>query len=153
MGTSQKSAPCVSCHAPLADELTPSASSALLVQGRVQLPAALGGELLNGASPHALECIACHGKREGSLDHSFRVDPKLCTSCHQERPAQELHTRAEAALRALEARCPSSHTAELPCAPSLQRARYAARLVFDDPAAAIHSAPFARQLLELAEAQ
>jgi Cytochrome c7 and related cytochrome c len=153
-----RSAACVSCHAPLPDELTPSASSAVLVQGQLRLPESLGGELLAGARPHAElagGCVACHGKRAGeALDHSFRVDSAVCTSCHQARQPAELHTRAEAVLRALEPRCPSSHTGEpaSPCASrALNVARYAARLVFDDRGAAAHNAPFARQLLELAE--
>jgi hypothetical protein len=169
---------CAQCHAPLADQLSPAASSAALWLGRVSLPLALGAGELSGEAPHAQiaeGCIGCHGKRPDAprrhTDHSFAVDPKLCTSCHQDpsmlfwaQEKQELMTRAQALLMELSKRCgdappsagdPPPHARgnnKLCKSRNLARARYAMQLVREDRGAFEHNARFVRQLLRDAAA-
>ncbi|HKP55147.1 MAG TPA: cytochrome c3 family protein [Polyangiales bacterium] len=158
---------CVPCHSPAADELHPSASSASLWSGRARLPAADGGgwDVLEASAPHRAVpggCVGCHGGRP-KVEHSFRADADGCKICHDATPAAPLdvRTRALAAMRALEDLCPSGRAdpphAALELAtcrtPRWIRASYAAALVLEDPAAAIHNAVFARALLADAERQ
>lgn len=173
---------CSACHSPAPDETLPSASSAVLVEGRLRFPAALGAVEERGPAPHALPngCIGCHGKPSGAVgdtgngrgtDHSFVVDPAACTTCHasgfpKEAPdasGRTLHDRATALMATLLRQCgapasfetPHAHPADVAsCKRSPERARvlYAAALVAEDRAAAVHNAPFARALLDRAEA-
>lgn len=174
-----RTALCVRCHAPVAGELQPSASSAALWLGSVQLPAAdqAGWERVTAPSAHRAVpggCIGCHGKtaaaQRGKLDHSFRSDASGCAGCHgdaSERSARvadvqrSLQLRAQALAQRSSAECPSAvaglrhgMAAVEPCrSQASTRARFALALVLADPAAAIHNAAFARLLLDDAERQ
>ncbi len=167
------SALCIPCHAPVPDERVPSASAAAIWAGRSRLAPAVGSPL---PGPHERVpggCIGCHGGSKGHLDHSFRVDGARCSGCHAggppaEKPeehAERVRARALALWTKLRERLalalpPDSTTpahasaATLPAgAPeALGRALYEVGLVVEDPAAGVHNAPFARELLRDAEA-
>lgn len=165
---------CVPCHAPAPDEMLPSASSAVLVEGRLRYPAALGAPEESGPAPHAGlsgGCVGCHGASPGKhgTDHAFGVEARTCTTCHpggapteaRDASGRTLHQRAVELVNgfrrqcgALDAETAHAHPADAAsCKLSPERARalYAAMLVSDDRAAAVHNAPFARKLLERAE--
>lgn len=159
---------CASCHAPLGDELLPSASSAVLVAGRVTLPESLGGDRLTDQAPHGeprSTCIGCHGYTDepGRLNHSFSVPPTRCRDCHESVSPIDpsLHDRAESILSRARARCGTSNatttdwhgeTDTEACADRVAaRARYIAALVYLDGGAANHNPAFADRLLRLAE--
>ena len=170
-----RSALCIQCHAPAGDETQPSASSGVLWQGRVRVPATAGDgwDVVSGAGPHrgvAGGCIGCHGATAaGKVDHSFRVDVNSCTQCHagdvslQPTTAQRsLQERARALAQTLEQACSATaraaaepaHAApgRVVCrAPRQTRALYELNLVLEDPAAFVHNAALARSLLEDAE--
>jgi len=170
---------CSMCHAPAPDESLPSASSAVLVEGRLRFPTTLGAVEERGPAPHALPdgCIGCHGNSSGNggngkrTNHSFAVDPATCTTCHagggpKETPdasGRTLRDRATALMTKLLRECGAPPLVETPhahpsdaasCKRSPERARalYAVALVSEDRAAAVHNAAFARALLERAEA-
>jgi predicted CXXCH cytochrome family protein len=167
--TSTTGSVCIGCHTPAPDETVPSASSAVLVAGRLRFPAALGGTEESGPAPHAAlpnGCTGCHGaspgKRAGT-DHSFRVDQAVCASCHASGVPTEdrtLHDRATQLMARLRGACSAAGVAETPHAhppscklpPVRARALYAATLVSEDSGAAVHNGPFARKVLVEAEA-
>jgi hypothetical protein len=170
-----RSALCVKCHAPTADETQPSASSGVLWQGSVRVPTAAGDgwEVVRAPSAHRSVpggCIGCHGATPGgTVEHSFRVDKGTCKQCHaasvsqQQSAAQRsLQERARALAQRLEQACAvtgratsePAHAApgRVVCrAPRLRRAMYELYLVLEDPAASAHNAALARSLLEDAE--
>jgi Doubled CXXCH motif (Paired_CXXCH_1) len=164
------SALCAQCHAPQEGSVLPEASSAALWLGSAAFPASLGGEPLAGPAPHAElagGCLACHGKRNDDgarkhTGHDFAVDPAVCTSCHTggapDAGRIELTARVSALRARLATSCPSPEGAHAagtaPCqSAALGRARYALELVARDAAAHAHNAPFARALLDRAEAE
>lgn len=171
---------CANCHAPTESEVSPAASSAALWRGSVVLPARLGGLVLRSAAPHANVpdgCVGCHGGRAASeansdLDHSFRVDPATCKTCHAgtievAQGNTELAVRARSLLLRIQRSCRAAEElsdldasplhmqrAESGCKDADPRAQafFAAALVLEDRAAFVHNAPFARSLLTQAEA-
>jgi hypothetical protein len=164
------SALCTQCHAPLDQEVEPSASSAALWLGRVRVPDALGGGVLEGPAPHAaLEggCMACHGSApaaaRASTRHDFAVEAQRCRACHMQDPSADqvrIRERARQLADELAASCaiagpngpgpehanPGARACRGP--PGLARARYAMSLVLEDAAAHVHNLPFTLQLLE-----
>jgi len=168
---------CVTCHAPARDETLPSAASAALVEGRFRFPVALGDTEEKGPAPHAnvaSGCIGCHGASPGKsrgTDHRFAIDAATCTTCHAggvpkdalDASGRTLHDRAAALMSKLRRKCAATEVVETPHSrpsdlascklpPEQARALYIAALVSDDRAAAVHNAPFARSLLDRAEA-
>jgi hypothetical protein len=178
-----RSALCASCHAPLEGAPLPAASAAALWAGRVRVPDANKSgewELVRGPAPHgsaANGCIGCHGAHAPAgqgvarLDHSFRVRSAACATCHEANdPAHASAPRAELRSRVIElerriarscVQASGARTDDPPHATtttgcrsqSLTRALYELRLLVEDPAAWVHNAAFARQLLADAEAQ
>ncbi len=171
-----RAAICVRCHAPVADELLPSASSGALWLGGVRVPASEqdGWELVSASSSHRAVpggCVGCHGagaRTEGAkLDHSFRIEAGSCTPCHRgsdprasaEAAQRSLRERAQALAGRLAEQCPltddrplhSNGTTERCRLQRLTRARYEIALVLEDEAAAIHNRALASVLLDDAE--
>jgi hypothetical protein len=171
---------CVRCHSPEASDLQPSAAAGSLHLGRVRVPLAdrTGWELTRGPAPHGTVpsgCIGCHGGRAAApntrLDHSFQADMRTCGSCHKPDIGERLRIsqraielRARTLLRMLAAHCtpidvegsapPHASAFEQSCsAPRFTRALYEVRLILEDPAAGVHNASFARELLDDAERQ
>lgn len=166
------SALCTRCHAPLPEESHPSASSAAIWLGRVRMPQALGGSIIEGPAPHAAlpgGCMACHGASPDSLrrttHHGFGVNRAICAGCHDKigtpwATSSELNEQASRLLAELNAACEAqplplqddSHPASpIPSCRTSQnaaQARYSLSLVKEDPAAGIHNRPFVQQLLE-----
>jgi hypothetical protein len=169
------SAICVSCHAPSRQDELPAASSAALWLGRVRLPSALGLSPYQSDAPHAEVaggCIGCHGAAASTgthrTEHSFRVDPEVCSSCHRGDSATERRDadgrsvveQARALVTTIAARCGAAadvgpdgllHGGATAgwCADDaeLRGALYLSLLVAQDGAAGVHNAPFARSLL------
>jgi hypothetical protein len=174
------SALCAQCHAPKPGEPLPSAGAAVLWSGSVKLPEHLGGDALEHDVPHAQDgagCTGCHGRKSTTqsehgarahTDHSFAVDRDSCGRCHTAPGADDAHREAKAALSVQVAalaerlvpdcgQTPTTAPHRAPAAPcktrAHERARYALRLVQEDPAAYAHNGGFARELLKWAEAQ
>jgi hypothetical protein len=173
-----RSAVCIPCHSPVAGERIPSASAASIVAGRVALP----GSQPAPTTPRTHDqvpggCIGCHGganpDHSSRVDHSFRVDPAACGRCHGPgQPVERADERGDrvqaraialwSRLRERLASLPASggqpvHAAGAAVAAAgssdaLERALYEVMLVLEDPAAGVHNAPFARELLRDAEA-
>jgi hypothetical protein len=167
------SALCSACHSPLADQPVPSASSAALWLGRLDLPEALGGDLRATRAVHAAlpgGCMGCHGRRASTprkLDHSFKVDRALCAECHADAAQagwdakkRALTARSRALQEALARACGfethaqagvPAHAGRAPRAcrsPALARADYLLQLVVEDGAAFEHNELFATELLD-----
>lgn len=168
---------CSACHAAAGTEDLPAASSASVWRGELLLPAADGGGMapLRGPAVHrgvAGGCVGCHGATpNGRVNHDFTVSRERCAVCHTEAPPEldrELASQARELVSALEQAClegsgagaaaltdgsePAHARPAAPCSsPALRRARHAARLVLEDPAAGSHNAPFAVQLLTEAQ--
>jgi hypothetical protein len=170
------SAVCIPCHAPTPGERTPSASAASIWAGRVTLPGTPSGGDTRVHAPHDRVpggCLGCHGGATKPVDHSFRVDAARCSSCHAAGPLKEraddhgdlVRARALALWSRLRDRmglAPASGAGVSPAHASaltldagtsdaLARALYEVSLVMEDPAAGVHNAPFARELLRDAE--
>jgi hypothetical protein len=108
-----RSTVCALCHSPVTGEPNPSASSAALWGGSVQLPAlrpsASGPPvwvLFTGPTAHlevAGGCVGCHGRKGGlearDTDHSFRVDRTTCAPCHADGVTQERTGPADRSVR------------------------------------------------------
>ncbi|MBI4956541.1 MAG: hypothetical protein HY908_31280 [Myxococcales bacterium] len=163
---------CLPCHAPRDGEPLPSASAATLWLGR-QAP---GGQA--DPAPHAEVpggCVGCHAAgAEGvapgrGAGHAFRVDRTRCAGCHacpsEERlgadgsSLQDRAARLWSRLATAEAVSPGGDGAPHPSARVLAapgsapaRAAWLVALVLEDPAAGAHNAPYARQVLDEAEA-
>lgn len=170
---------CVRCHAPLREDVLPSASSAALWLGRVRLPSSLGASEHKSAAPHAEVaggCVGCHGAGASTAtrrtDHSFEVDATRCQSCHagdsaEQRLAADGRTvvqQARQLVSTIVARCGSAASVAADgalhgltdagwCADNaeLRGALYLTLLVAEDDAAGVHNGPFARSLLLEAE--
>ena len=95
--------------------------------------------------------------------HAFQVNPAVCSGCHHgEAPydatiGRQIHDEAGALLDELLKSPTGGATgrprhAEMPALTNdrIGRAVYDTLLVFEDPAAGVHNAPFARALLEAA---
>jgi hypothetical protein len=169
-----RSALCVACHAPAADQALASPPGGALWQGYVRVPAVDGegwdvvrAEGAHGQVPGG--CIGCHGaSAEAKLDHSFRVDRGSCTPCHEAEiaplsvDARELQQRARVLAQTLSQACSTTDDASQPAhasarmpvceSPRQARALFEVSLVLEDPAAFIHNAALARALLQDAEA-
>jgi hypothetical protein len=167
------SAVCTPCHSPLADQLVPSASSAALWLGRLELPEPLGEDLRATRAAHAAlpgGCMGCHGRRASAprkTDHSFKVERALCAECHADAARaswdegkRALMARSRALQEALAQACGfdthaqagvPAHAGREPRAcrsPALARAAYLLRLVVEDGAAFEHNGAFATELLD-----
>lgn len=153
---------CEKCHSPVAGELRPAASSAVLWSGRASVPGAVLGswEPKRGPAAHGgIACVSCHGAGADKLDHTFKVQAAACAGCHggaRREPPGDLHQRARALAARLRGACGGTGhalgAAESCGTPELDRARYEVELVLEDPAAGVHNAAFARILLDDAEA-
>src|SRR5580693_7129369 len=165
------------CHAPTASfasasadgTLSPSASAAALWAGRGGGNPQTGAPLAIPSAHGAIDdgCIGCHSAGPSILErgasHGFTVDVGKCAGCHRDAVPdsaaidRDLHEQAAALLATL-AHLKSSvlhgrpQHAERVMLPNdrVGRAIYDALLVFEDPAAAAHNAPYARALLEAA---
>jgi hypothetical protein len=170
----EKSAVCLACHTPDAADGAPPASAAALWLGRGGLDPATGAAL-NGPAPHAAlagGCVGCHQSGPGAAGeagaavehgagHAFVAGTGACARCHGKAlPADDLTTRARGLWSAWLARAgeapsgerpPHASAARLDRATPLGRAAWDVALVLEDPAAAAHNAPYARQLLAAAE--
>ncbi len=172
VATSGASTVCLRCHAPLADDVMPSASAASLWLGRVSK------DDPQGPAPHANVqngCLGCHagGDPEALVErgagHAFRVDRSKCEPCHdcpkKERSGRDgklVRERAQALFAILrKKKIVESAGDEAPhaaiavrAAPGSNEARAALRvlLVLEDRAAGAHNGPHARMLLDEAEA-
>ncbi len=149
---------CVPCHVPEPSDALPSASAATLLLGRAALP---DGSVVTGPALHdAVDggCLGCHGGTRPT-DHSFRVEPRRCVSCHPTERSEKLdahgHTirdRARALWEQLTAESQPVGTLHASGASArmgpLRRALYEVALVLEDPAAGVHNAVFARLLLD-----
>jgi hypothetical protein len=177
-------APTAALHAPhvqRAQQLDFAPSGALFAS-EIAVPArdGAGWERMRSASVHEQVprgCIGCHGGgalSTNAIDHSFRVEPRVCATCHAEdalqtgrAAAENLQARALALARLLAsdcqndttrmphpqlaaAGCSATHFA-VPSASMLERARYEINLVLDDNAAVFHNADLSRVLLDDAE--
>jgi hypothetical protein len=177
-----RDAVCVACHSPLPDEPWPSASSGALWLGRALIPSAApaGWELVQSSAVHRGVpggCVGCHGggsaAESGKVDHSFRVDERVCGGCHANldrvkatgEATRAIEQRALGLTRLLDQACgaapPNSLSAPRHAKQAsavchdqrLTRALYEVNLVLEDPAAAVHNPTFARELLDDAERQ
>jgi hypothetical protein len=152
-----KSEVCLACHAPEASDGTPAASAAALWLGRGGLDPASGGPL-PGSAPNATAaggCIGCHRSGpavEHGAGHGF-VASKIAVD--------DLGPRARSLWTALRGRLrlplpegdqpPHALGSSIDRSEPLGRAAWDVALVLEDPAAAAHNAPYARQLLAAAE--
>ncbi len=162
---------CVPCHAP-DRALAPAASAAALWAGLGGVDVDSGAPLPRTAAHGLVDrgCLGCHDAGPASLrrgaGHAFASDPRACVPCHEAGTpdvaalGRALREEASAMLRDLRRARPSSRGASpgdpphatrgsLPQDP-LGRAEYDVRLVLEDPAAAVHNAPYARTLLDAA---
>jgi hypothetical protein len=157
---------CLRCHAPVDGERAPAASAASLVLGDASVHATIEGG-----------CLGCHsaGPQDATLErgagHAFRVNTARCARCHEgaapkERPdaggrlvadrARELWNRIveQKLARTGDPSAPHASVEVLAREGSEQaRAVYDVLTVLEDPAAGIHGAKRARQLLDSARAR
>jgi hypothetical protein len=158
-GALERSSTCIFCHTP---GPYGGPSSALIWAGRGALDPWSGLPLV-GPAPHAAApggCVACHGSdsagaRRGS-GHDFRATSSRCSSCHAERPLDHhLFERARHLLNLGTAALPTDEPPHarpsLPITPQ-ERALALARLVLEDPGAAVHNPGYATLLLDRAAA-
>jgi len=167
---------CVRCHAPVASfadtpggPLPPPASAAAIWAGRGGVDPATGAPLAAPSVHGAVDggCIGCHSAGPSGLErgagHAFKADDAACAGCHPTGPpdsdaiGRQLHDRAASVLARLIATSAVIAAGRPRHAETLTltndrigRAAYDALLVLEDPAAAVHNAPFARALLEAA---
>lgn len=154
------SALCLACHAPQ--------PSGALWQGIARIPNASGDgwDVLRAPGPHTelpRGCISCHGATaKGGVDHAFHVQQVSCTPCHASAglvtpsESQRFTELARVVVDGLEPMCSPApvegpaHGAPLrTCStPRQTRALYAATLVLEDPAAAVHNPTLTRALLD-----
>jgi hypothetical protein len=169
----KKSRVCLSCHTPLADDASPSGSSAAIWGGRGGIDPTTGMPLA-GAAPHGdVEggCIGCHHGGPAGLEHgashAFEARRDGCKTCHAERSDPSIRARAErlwTALREPTGPAPSDPKAAISVPGPVHanglrfdrttprgRADWNVALVLEDPAADAHNAPYARLLLDAAE--
>jgi hypothetical protein len=163
----EKTEICLGCHTPDPGEGAPSASAASLWLGRGGLDPTTGAAL-SGPAPHASlagGCVGCHRAGpavERGAGHAFVDGSTSCARCHA-RPiaTDELAPRARSLWAALLGRVgqgapaaegpPHARAPRLDRGTPLGRAAWDVALVLEDPSAAAHNAPYARQLLAAAE--
>jgi hypothetical protein len=161
--SADKSAACLSCHAPDPGDGAPSASAAVLWAGRGGLDPATGAALV-GASPHGAVtggCIGCHragpeGLGRGS-EHGFAARADACVACHAEKKDPEIRKRAvslwESATNStvdVVGSPPHASARRLDQSTPRGRALWDVALVLEDPAVDRHDASYARALLDAA---
>jgi hypothetical protein len=163
----EKSEICLGCHTPDATDDAPAASAAAMWLGRGGLEPATGAAL-SGPTPHAAlaaGCVGCHEAGpavERGAGHAFVAGAGACARCHAKAfPPEDLMARARtlwgvSRVRAGEqegdgARPLHARAVRLDRTTPLGRAAWDIALVLEDPAAAAHNAPYARQLLAAAE--
>ncbi|HEX7671664.1 MAG TPA: multiheme c-type cytochrome, partial [Polyangiaceae bacterium] len=103
----KKSRVCLSCHAPLSDEASPSGTAAVIWGGRGGVDPATGTPL-TGPSPHgAVEggCVGCHHDGPAGLEHGtnhgFLARRDRCKTCHGDKSDVSIRARAERLFDAL----------------------------------------------------
>jgi hypothetical protein len=157
---------CLACHTPDAADGAPAASAAALWLGRGGLDPATGAPL-GGPAPHAAlagGCVGCHRAGpavERGAGHAFVDGGGSCSGCHQKIAGEDPGPRARALWSTLRQRAglptvpgdepPHAARPHLDRTTPLGRAAWDVALVLEDPAAAAHNAPYARQLLAAAE--
>jgi hypothetical protein len=142
------SAACLTCHSPLDQEGAEGSAGALWL-GRGGLRVDDGAPLTDPA-PHAgVACAGCHD----AAAHTFAPRADACGGCHPKPRAADpaIATRAAELWGRLGGT--ARHPAARPTGLDGPRARAAwnVALVLEDPAAAIHNAPYARALLDQAD--
>jgi hypothetical protein len=163
----KESAICLPCHAPDPAEPAPAATAAALWLGRGGLDPATGARL-DGPRAHAgvaRGCLGCHREGPRELErgaaHAFEARREDCGGCHRGAApaADDVRTRAAALWTLARARLgargeggpPHARASRFDLTTALGRAAWDVALVVEDPAAAAHNAPYARQLLAAAE--
>ncbi|HXU04212.1 MAG TPA: hypothetical protein VN903_24800 [Polyangia bacterium] len=148
---------CLPCHTPDPLDETPSASTAALVFGRGGLDPVTGKPLM-GAAPQAAVpggCVGCHRSGPENVErgagHAFRAPRAL--------PSNDIRARAENLWRALrgseyEGPAHAGRAGAITADRRTPRGRaiWNLLLVLEDRAADAHNAPYARALLDAAEA-
>jgi hypothetical protein len=163
VATPDRSAVCLACHTPDADEPRPSATAAAIFFGRGGIDPASGASV-PGAVTHAGvtdACLGCHRNGSAAVErgagHQFATAPSTCRPCHaQLPPPSDLTTRARTLWRLWRgtdtaAGPPHAGNARPDRRTPRGRAAWNVLLVLEDPAAAAHNAPYARALLAAAE--
>jgi hypothetical protein len=164
---------CVPCHAP-DNASSPSASAAAIWAGRAGVDPDTGTMLVSTSvhSGVARGCLGCHRAGPAGIDrgagHAFAPDLGICAACHAgavpdgaaiERAIQrdagvlfaKLVELGAVGRAAAPARGGPRHAAGVHLGSDrLGRAAYDVMLVLEDPAAAVHNAPYAHALLEAA---
>jgi hypothetical protein len=165
---------CVPCHAPDGAS-APSASAAAIWAGRAGIDPETGAPLSAAFTHGQVErgCVGCHRAGPTGIErgagHAFAGDRGACSRCHGDavpdaaaigKGVQDDATALLAKLEGMGA-LGASPSKSLPGRPRhaarldlrsnrLGRAAYDVMLVLEDPASAVHNAPYARTLLEAA---
>jgi hypothetical protein len=158
-----RSAVCLGCHTPDADEPRPSATAAAIFFGRGGVDPTSGAPLPGGVTHARVAdgCLGCHRSGPSAVErgagHRFATAPSTCRSCHaQVPPTSDLAGRARRLWqlwRGADTAVGPPHAGSVRPDRRTPRGRAAwnVLLVLEDPAAAAHNAPYARALLAAAE--
>jgi hypothetical protein len=172
-----RSGVCIRCHAPVApafaegsSAIAPEASAATIWSGRGGVDPRTGASFEMPAVHGVVDggCVGCHAAGLSSLErgasHGFQANWAMCAACHAIAPDtraidRDIHDRAAALLaRLTDVPLPAPtdrprHARRITLSDDpAGRAAYDVLLVLEDPAAAAHNAPFARELLNMASA-
>jgi hypothetical protein len=153
----ERSSACIACHTP---DASSGPSSALLWAGQGAADPVTGAPLL-GPAPHAAVpggCVGCHAPSSApgthGRGHSFRPDPRRCSTCHAARPIdRSLFDRARHLLGRNGEPAPLGappHARPRAAATVQDRALALARMVLEDRGAAVHNPGYAKLLLDRA---
>jgi hypothetical protein len=152
----ERSRICLGCHSPSVDDPTPRATAAAVWAGRGGIDPT-SGSALTASAPHAAVtngCIGCHHAGPPNLErgagHAFQVAQDTCKQCHAPgRRDPQIRARAEALFPKM-----LGHAEGRPLDRTTPRGRalWNVAIVLEDPAADAHNAPYARKLLDAAEA-
>jgi hypothetical protein len=161
--SADKSAACLSCHAPDPSDGQPAASAAVIWAGRGGVDPKTGAALV-GPAPHAAiagGCIGCHRSGPEGLgrgaEHGFAATADACEPCHADKKDPQIRSRALSLW--MSATKSTTDTIESPLhandrrldrATPRGRALWNVALVLEDPAADRHDAAYARILLDAA---
>jgi hypothetical protein len=162
--SADRSAACLSCHAPDPGDGEPAASAAVLWAGRGGVDPATGAALV-GPAPHgavAGGCIGCHRSGPEGLgrgaEHGFAAGAGACEPCHAEEKDPRIRSRAlslwAGAMKSTTGVAGSplhASARRLDRATPRGRSLWNVALVLEDPAADRHNAAYARMLLDEAE--